>query len=187
MFPTMHRNVWLALLTATLCGCATLSKEECLNADWRMIGQQDGARGKPATQLDKHAAACEKAQVTPEAAAYEAGRTAGLLDYCTPSGGYSAGLTIYDYQNVCPAPLEAAFLVQYRNARMIRESRAEVDRLQNQIDAQEYTLSNDKASAQARSQAGRELRQLYARIGAAKADLRRLQRDYPPPQKALGS
>ena len=35
-------------------GCATLDKDECLVADWRLIGFQDGAAGKSATAMDDY-------------------------------------------------------------------------------------------------------------------------------------
>lgn len=41
----------------------------------------------------------------------------GIEDYCAKSNGYNAGSSGIKYQNVCPANLEAAFLVEYKKGR----------------------------------------------------------------------
>jgi hypothetical protein len=58
--------------------------------------------------------ACAKAGVTPDMAAYLAGRDQGLLEYCTPANGFSAGESGASYSGVCARHNEASFLDQYR-------------------------------------------------------------------------
>ena len=61
-------------LCATLGGCASLSKDECLNADWQDIGVRDGANGQPEEYLIQHSTACAKVGVTPDRTRWLAGR-----------------------------------------------------------------------------------------------------------------
>ena len=53
-------KILILTLLATVTGCASLDKHECLNADWRTLGFQDGARGKVADVIGGSAA--QKAQ-----------------------------------------------------------------------------------------------------------------------------
>ena len=72
------RLVVFAIGAVLLTGCAGgLSKDECLYADWRAIGYEDGARGAPASAVSSHRQACaKKAGVTPDMSEYLAGRDA---------------------------------------------------------------------------------------------------------------
>ncbi len=42
-----HLHVLCVAMIASFLGCATLSKNECLEADWFEIGRKDGMIGKP--------------------------------------------------------------------------------------------------------------------------------------------
>ena len=53
-------------LVGSLSGCASLSKSECLSADWEDIGIRDGANGQPEEYLIQHAKACSKVHVVPD-------------------------------------------------------------------------------------------------------------------------
>ena len=78
-------------LCATLGGCASLSKDECLNADWQNIGVRDGANGQPEEYLIQHSTACAKVGVTPDRTRWLAGREQGLERFCTPQRAYQIG------------------------------------------------------------------------------------------------
>ena len=60
----------LLVLLAALGGCASLSKNECLNANWEDIGIRDGANGRPEEYLIQHSKACAKVGVTPDRGAW---------------------------------------------------------------------------------------------------------------------
>src|SRR3954468_8807040 len=78
-------------LVGSLSGCASLSKSECLSADWEDIGIRDGANGQPEEYLIQHAKACAKVNVIPDRGAWQHGRERGLARYCVPQRAYSAG------------------------------------------------------------------------------------------------
>jgi len=118
----------VGVLTAVLLGgCATgMSKDECALADWQTIGYEDGLRGFPAERIGVHRVACAKHQVTPNLAAYTAGRERGLREYCQPKNGFRVGLHGGGYANVCSGPTEPAFVNGYRYGRQIHDARAEL-------------------------------------------------------------
>jgi hypothetical protein len=76
---------------ASLSGCASLSKSECLNANWQDIGIRDGANGQPEEYLIQHSTACAKVGVTPERASWLKGREQGLERFCVPHRAYQIG------------------------------------------------------------------------------------------------
>jgi len=80
----------LALL-ASLGGCASLSKSECMNANWEDIGTRDGANGMPEEYLIQHSTACAKVNVAPDRGAWLHGREIGLERFCVPHRAYQLG------------------------------------------------------------------------------------------------
>jgi hypothetical protein len=128
---TSHRTVlacFAGLFAAILLGaCATgMSKDECALADWQTIGYEDGLRGFPAEHIGAHRVACAKHQVTPNLAAYTAGRERGLREYCQPKNGFRAGLNGTGYANVCSGSTETAFVNAYQWGRQIHVARTEL-------------------------------------------------------------
>jgi hypothetical protein len=64
----------LVIMTAALSGCSTLSKNECLQANWYELGWRDGNLGKPRSLFQEHADACVKHNVRAEKTEYFRGR-----------------------------------------------------------------------------------------------------------------
>jgi len=95
-------------------GCAGMSKNECLYADWSTIGYEDGAAGRPVSAVSPRRTACaKKAGVTVDMASYNAGREEGLYLYCQPSNGYAIGANGARYYGVCSGGDEEDFLTAY--------------------------------------------------------------------------
>ncbi|MGB3648241.1 MAG: DUF2799 domain-containing protein [Desulfobulbales bacterium] len=109
-----------------LSGCATLGKDECLNADWRTIGYEDGAYGYPASRIGSHREDCAKHGVTPDFNRYEQGRLEGLREYCTPQKGYGLGTSGRQYNYVCPRDLESTFLKGYYQGKNVHAAQIQV-------------------------------------------------------------
>jgi hypothetical protein len=78
-------------LLGSLAGCASLSKSECLNANWEDIGVRDGANGQPEEYLIQHSTACAKVNVVPDRGAWLHGRERGLERFCQPHRMYGIG------------------------------------------------------------------------------------------------
>lgn len=130
----MFKPLAIASCIFILSSCASLSPEQCKNADWRQIGYTDGANGEPAGRLQEHASACAKANVKPDLEAYLSGRMEGLLSYCQPENGFEVGRRGRpDNVGDCSPHLRAPFLDQYRQGREINGLEGEVQRLQSML------------------------------------------------------
>ena len=111
-----------------LAGCATgMSEDECLTADWRTLGERDGAYGEEPEKFNERAARCEKFDIVADLTAYKEGRERGLESYCTPQSGYDTGLRGDVYRDVCPPETEAAFLAEYEIGRQLYTLTKEYD------------------------------------------------------------
>lgn len=108
-------KITLLILAAlfVLSGCASMSKKDCIAADWLVQGIQDGRAGLPLSRLDSHAKACGKVNVVPDAPLYAEGHVQGVQHYCTPETGLYQGRQDNTYHGVCPPDLEPAFLTSY--------------------------------------------------------------------------
>lgn len=111
---------------AVLAGCSSsgMKEEECLTADWRAIGYEDGARGFSPDYLGTRRKACAEAGVTPDFDAYMRGREEGLAHYCRPANGYRMGVAGYRYEGVCPPAAEPAFLSAHSDGFGLYQRRA---------------------------------------------------------------
>src|SRR4051812_34107862 len=87
----------LAVL-ASLTGCASLSKSECLSANWEDVGIRDGADGRPEEYLIQHSKACAKVAVVPDRGAWLHGREQGLDRFCVPHRMYQLGENGYGFE-----------------------------------------------------------------------------------------
>lgn len=120
-------------LFALLAGCASLSEQDCLRGDWQQVGFRDGQTGRPPERLDSHRKACEPYGVTPQEAAYRAGRERGLNFYCTPANGLAAGRRGEHYAGVCPEWAEPGFLRSFEAGRDVYAARDRLDRIEQDI------------------------------------------------------
>ncbi len=185
------RNGWriigLLLAVSTAGGCATMSESECINADWREIGRNDGLEGRRQEQLARHYDACVKYGITPDRDQYMEGREAGLTVYCTQDSGYWEGRNGAGYQRVCPAISEHAFLAGYRAGQAVfdavegvRSIRAEMASAKDRIgfledEIRQLESPDDESDAEDRKPGGniedrrREIRQLDDRLDSLRA------------------
>ena len=138
---TGHAGGAVALLAA-LCGCATLSPEECQHADWRAIGYEDGVQGRDLGMLGKHRQACAKVGVTPDLGAYQAGRSEGVRVFCQPANAYQQGRQGYAYTGVCPADLERAFLASHGEGMVIFNLEFAVQQVVGEIASINYAIED---------------------------------------------
>ncbi|TXR54520.1 DUF2799 domain-containing protein [Reinekea thalattae] len=139
----MRISHWVVLLTAgaVLSGCATLSEDECLTADWYGIGYADAAAGKASSQVASHRKACSKHGVSLDIDDYLSGYDEGLYRFCTRSVGYSKGLDGYDYTGICPSHLENNFMDGYILGSEIYDASREVRSLSSQLSNQDNKIN----------------------------------------------
>ncbi|MDX2456449.1 MAG: DUF2799 domain-containing protein [Gammaproteobacteria bacterium] len=140
-----HKLLFTAAILAVLAllpGCATLDKDECMLADWRLIGYQDGVAGKSATVVGEYRADCAKHAVVPDLDAYRAGREEGLHQYCTADNGYRLGNAGRGLSAACPTALEGDFREAYKAGRKLYLARSAVNKTHSRIKDRKQTLSN---------------------------------------------
>ena len=130
----------LTLLVLLLQGCATLDRDQCQVADWRLIGYQDGVQGKPSSIIGTYREDCAKHAVVPDLDAWQAGRVQGLQEYCTPANAFRIGRSGHAYPGVCPGPADAAFESAYGDGRAIYLARSEVKDTHAQIHRREKEI-----------------------------------------------
>lgn len=145
---SIPRAILFASITALLIsGCASMGKDECLQADWQTIGYEDGARGYPGTRIGVHRKACAKHGVAPDMAAYEAGRQKGLEEWCTPRNGYRLGLKGHRYNGICPESLESPYIeamgrgrAVYGYEKQVKKARQELKEMHEGLEAMDAGL-----------------------------------------------
>ena len=185
------RIFFVASSCLMLASCASMSKNECLYADWRAIGYEDGAVGAPTTAISSRRQACAKAGVTPDMPAYLAGRDEGLVEYCTPANGFVVGERGFGYSGVCGRHAEASFLESYRagaRLHLLRDrvhgasnalitATGELDAIQYEITQSSIDLIRSEMSAVDRAALVVEITQLSAESDRIERALPGLRRD----------
>lgn len=131
----------LILIMATVSGCATMDKSECLTADWRTIGFEDGANGKAETAISEYRQDCADHGVAPDLSAYQQGHREGSERFCTRRNGFMVGKRGGGYQNSCPAKLEAVFLPAYRDGKALYNLQRELNSARSALDKQQRLLA----------------------------------------------
>ena len=71
------KKAGIAVLCAVLAACASMGRNECVNANWYAIGLEDGARGSALERLGEHRRACAEYGVAPNADQYSEGTRRG--------------------------------------------------------------------------------------------------------------
>ncbi|MEE9314548.1 MAG: DUF2799 domain-containing protein [Rhizobiaceae bacterium] len=148
-----------ALLAALfLSSCASLSKEECVVADWQSIGERDGAAGKGLNYFSRHVDACKKTVAKPDQAKWQAGHSYGAQRYCTPQNGLQAGNAGKTYNNICQPRQQRGFLAAFelgkerynllsQRSSLVRElegNRSEIDRIKRKVKKKKLDINKHR-------------------------------------------
>ncbi|WP_322995089.1 DUF2799 domain-containing protein [Castellaniella sp.] len=166
----------LGMLTILiLSGCASMSEQECLTADWYDQGYRDGRRGYPVARVIDHQKACADVGVRPDIERYRAGNSQGVLEYCTPDNAFTVGRAGQSYRNACPAHLEGKFLPAYHQGKRIYEAQRQVDNLNSESSRLQRKLEKEK-KPEVQRRLRNELRDLDRRLRYARDTLADLDR-----------
>ncbi len=145
------RRIFAMTFVLALAGCGggAMEEAECLTADWRALGYEDGAQGYGPQQLTVRRKACAEYGIAPDFDAYMAGREEGLVYYCRPQNGYNVGNSGYRYGGQCPPHLEPAFVAAHADGFGLYQRRARMQNLGKQLSYSrqrsqelEYELAN---------------------------------------------
>ncbi len=150
----------IILTTAFISGCSTLSKGECVEADWYEIGFRDGRSGKPRSVLDSHRESCKKHGISPNREHYYTGRAKGINMYCTPENGFLVGKQGGYYKQVCPIHAEQDFLNSYNIGKEIYDINRDIVKTESQIEKLENELDKKETKKERRIRIREEIRTL---------------------------
>lgn len=131
----------LSITLSMLASCASMDKSECLTADWRTIGFEDGAKGKNETAISEYRKDCAEHGVTPDLTAYRKGHREGTERYCTTRNGFAVGKSGSSYQNSCGADLEPDFLTGYRDGQQLYSLQRAVNNARSAVEKQQRLLT----------------------------------------------
>lgn len=109
----MKNQIALLSLTLILASCTTMNKRECQSGAWQAAGYEDAVRGDKNTNFNLHADACAKHGVAADKTLYDRGYSEGLQTYCAPANAVQQGRMTNEYQGICPAETEQAFIRNY--------------------------------------------------------------------------
>ncbi len=187
------RLIAFFVFAAMLASCAGgMSKNECLYADWRAIGFEDGAAGRGADAVGARRAACaDKAGVTPDMEAYLAGREKGLDQFCRPANGFDVGSRGQRYTGACAGRDEPAFVASYEKGlalwgfvsrldaarAALANAHADLDRINREIAANEAAIVSPATPHPARIDHLARLKYLGEERSKVRAATRDLARD----------
>jgi Protein of unknown function (DUF2799) len=143
---TFHSRLLISIAivtgTALLAGCSSMSANECIATDWRMVGYEDGVVGYSGNRIGAYRKSCGKHGVAPDLSEYQAGREQGLREFCKPVNGFRRGARGNGYNGVCPAELDSAFMDAYQSGRQLHTLRSRVGSTVSEIDSMRNELDN---------------------------------------------
>lgn len=178
--------ILLLIYASGFYGCATLSKNECLQADWYQLGYRDGSMGAPRSLFQQHYDACLEHGVHADRAVYFNGRAQGLSTYCTYDSGFNNGKAGSRYQHVCPPELESGFMAGYRKGQEIFQYESQIaslehrlQRIESQIQSKEKQLVSSDLSYETRKKIRADIRYLDLKYRDAVRELRYLEKMRP--------
>lgn len=155
--------LWLlVVVTVGLSGCASMTKEQCLEASttsWERIGWVDGRDGyDPDQRLAMHSEACKEVRVIPDRQTYIRGWSSGVVEYCTPDRGYAEGLNgSSGNSRVCPPETRGLFDDNVELGLRVHDLRGQIRSLASEIDGYESRLRDPNLDRET-------MRDLHARI-----------------------
>lgn len=136
------KSVVLCLLALLISGCATMSKDECKQADWYLKGVDDATQGFALDRVIEHGKACARINIVPDMKEYREGHGKGARLYCVPEKGYSEGRNGAAYNGICPAAAEGNFLRAYNDGQELYAIQNRINDMHGQISSNSSQINN---------------------------------------------
>lgn len=168
--------VGAAALLLSLASCHSMSKEECRVADWKVVGDTDGAAGhNPQERFADHVKSCARIGITPDQTKWYEGYQAGVTRYCTPLSGAMNGEAGNAYHNACPPQLEQEFMRGYSLGKRVYDLRSRINSLQSDIAYKESEI--DRRYNELKGAKDDQRRTIRNQIDDLERDSRRMRRE----------
>ena len=116
-----------------MAGCSTLNREDCLSADWQLIGFNDGVEGRDAGRLEQHRDACSDYGVVPQIEPYLQGYNRGVRRYCTAINGYNEARAGKALNPVCSGELQWPFVRGFELGAQAHQQAARLERATREL------------------------------------------------------
>jgi hypothetical protein len=117
-----------------LSSCANMNESDCLTADWKLIGFEDGSFGKNESTISQHRKECAEYGVTPDLNVYRQGHFDGSKRFCTANNGFSQGRQGKDYSRSCPQQFEAEFLIGFADGQTLHALKKELNQKTSELE-----------------------------------------------------
>ena len=170
----MMNRAMLSVGCAMVAGCATMSPEECLQANWEEVGYNDGVAGYPVSRSAEHREACAETGVSVDFELYRQGYALGLPYYCTRVTGVESADHGGEYAAQCVSDEFPEYASGYSEGldvfalkrelrdlnKRIEDKSAQAKALLSQIGELRGTRDNDQLPSDTRREAHYQLSQL---------------------------
>lgn len=146
------RYLLISSLVLLLSGCAAMTRDECINADWYLIGFEDGSAGRQPQRIAEYRSACAEYTVVPKMEEYLAGHQRGVGGFCTAENGFAQGRAGRRLNPVCHGELKHHFLAGYNKGYELHQQAQQVNRLRRQlteVNKAQQELQQEKSDAEA--------------------------------------
>jgi transcriptional antiterminator Rof (Rho-off) len=106
------------LATALLAGCKSGEPTQCVEVNWRELGEKAASLGQTKdVALNAEKNRCEDTYTKSNELIFDEGFQRGLALFCVEKNGYLFGLRGGLYDNTCPSSKETSFLKGYYQGR----------------------------------------------------------------------
>lgn len=146
------RYLLISSLILLLSGCAVMDQDECIHADWYLIGFEDGSAGQQPQRIAEYRSACAEYAVVPQMEEYLAGHQRGVESFCTAENGFAQGRAGRQLNPVCRGELKHNFLFGYNSGYELYRQAQQVNRLRKQlteVNKVQQELQQEKSDAEA--------------------------------------
>ena len=173
----MKKLIVLLSSTMLLNGCAVMSKNECMTANWNLIGQQDGFKGN-GSLLQQRTQACVKHQIILDNGSYTSGYNKGLKNYCNPQTVFDYALQGNGNYQSCPMEMQNRLRPYYTVANNFYKADKQLKSLEDDIASYRVKAYDDDLKEDAR-------KDYRKRLIEARYKLNQVERDYANAQYEL--
>ena len=190
MYWFNYRLLLVVMVSFVLTSCATLNKDECLNANWKLIGHGDASRGQKKSRIDAHREACAEYNIKPNWDEYVAGWNIGIKTYCTLHNGIYIGEHGKSYNGVCPKDQSADFLRGHDYGKQLHRTKQEatmaantasskkqqLKQLKKDIRNKELAIISSKTTPEVRTKYLLEVKDSNQKVGAMQQEIVQLEK-----------
>ena len=177
----MTKRFLLLFLSLSVAGCATLDREECLSADWQLIGYNDGVAGRTSERLEQHREACAEYGITPVMDHYLEGHFQGAEDYCTAENGYTSARSGQSFNPICRGQLRFDYehghrLGQeaYQQLEQLKQAEQDLRELKSELRSADNRISDYETELVADATKKEQRQNLLRKIESERHDSRHL-------------